>query len=68
MPFSRGLSQHGDWPNTGMEPTSLTSPALGGRFFTTTATWEAKGETYTWAKSIFSTMQVLIGTVPGVAQ
>ena len=47
---------------------SLTSPALGGRFFTTTATWEAKGETYTWTKSIFSIMQVLIETVPGVAQ
>ena len=24
-----------------MEPTSLTSPALAGRFFTTSATWEA---------------------------
>ena len=37
------------------------------RFFTQAA-WEAKGETYTWAKSIFSTMHVLIETVPGVAQ
>ena len=27
--------------NPGMEPTSLTSPALAGGFFTTGATWEA---------------------------
>jgi hypothetical protein len=27
-----------------MEPTSLTSPALVGRFFTTSATWEAHSE------------------------
>ena len=31
----------GDLPNPGMEPTSLMSPALGGGFFTTSATWEA---------------------------
>ena len=31
----------GDLPNTGIKPTSLTFPALAGRFFTTT-TWEAK--------------------------
>ena len=31
----------GDLPNPGLEVMSLTSPALGGRFFTTTATWEA---------------------------
>ena len=30
-----------DIPNTGIEPTSLKSPALAGRFFTTHATWEA---------------------------
>ena len=28
-------------PNPGMKPTSLMSPALAGRFFTTIATWEA---------------------------
>ena len=27
-------------PDPGIEPTSLTSPALAGRFFTTSATWE----------------------------
>ena len=32
----------GDLPNPGMEPTSLMSPALAGRFFTTSATWEAQ--------------------------
>ena len=31
----------GDLPNPGIEPTSLTSPALPGGFFTTSATWEA---------------------------
>ena len=31
----------GDLPNPGIEPTSLMSPALAGRFFTTSATWEA---------------------------
>ena len=51
-PLSTGLSRQeywrglplptpGDLPNPGIEPTSLTSPALAGRFFTTSATWEA---------------------------
>ena len=51
-PLSMGLSRQefwsglprpppGDLPDPGMEPTSLTSPALAGRFFTTRATWEA---------------------------
>ena len=31
----------GDLPNSGIKPASLMSPALAGRFFTTTATWEA---------------------------
>ena len=31
----------GDLPDPGIEPVSLTSPALAGRFFTTSATWEA---------------------------
>ena len=30
-----------DLPNSGSEPTSLMFPALAGRFFTTSATWEA---------------------------
>ena len=31
----------GDLPNPGVEPASLMSPALAGRFLTTSATWEA---------------------------
>ena len=34
MPFSRDL------PDPGMEPTFLMSPAMAGRFFTTSTTWE----------------------------
>ena len=34
-------SPPGDLPDPGIEPTSLTCPALAGRFFTTSATWEA---------------------------
>ena len=48
MGFSRqeywnGLSHPppGDLPNLEIEPTSLVSPALAGRFFTTGVTWEA---------------------------
>ena len=31
----------GNLPDPGIKPTSLASPALAGRFFTTSATWEA---------------------------
>ena len=31
----------GDLPNPGTEPASLMSSALAGKFFTTSATWEA---------------------------
>ena len=34
----------GDLPDPGIEPMSLTSPALAGRFFTTSATWEAQNK------------------------
>ena len=36
----------GDLPDPGIEPTSLTSPALTGVFFTASASWEA----LSWAK------------------
>ena len=50
-PLSMGFSRQEYWsglpspspgnlPNPGIEPTSLMSPALAGRFFTTRATWE----------------------------
>ena len=32
----------GDLPNPGVKPVSLMFPALAGRFFTTSATWEAQ--------------------------
>jgi len=40
MPSSRDL------PDPGIEPTSLKSPALAGRFFTTSATWEAHAKEF----------------------
>ena len=36
----------GDLPDPGIEPGSLTFPALAGKFFTTSATWEAFVYTY----------------------
>ena len=42
--YWRGLScpSLGDLPDPGTEPASLRSSALAGRFFTTSATWEAQ--------------------------
>ena len=37
----------GNLPNPGIEPASLTSPALAGGFFTTSTTWEAPDSTIT---------------------
>ena len=55
MGFSRqeywsGLScsPPGDLPNPGIDPASLVSPALAGRFFTISVTWEAQR---TWVPS-----------------
>ena len=47
----------GDLPDPGMESPSLTSPALAGRFFTTSATWEAP-----------KTLSILIYFIPSVLQ
>ena len=52
-PLSVGFSRQGYWsglpcpspgdlPDPGTEPMPLTSPALVGKFFTTSATWEAE--------------------------
>ena len=38
----------GDLPNPGIEPASLASPALAGRFFTTSATWEGPLKMYVY--------------------
>ena len=35
------MPSFGDLPDPGIKPLSLTSPALTGGFFTTSATWEA---------------------------
>ena len=51
-PLSMGFSRHeywsglpspppGDFPDPGIKPGSLMSPALAGSFFTTSATWKA---------------------------
>ena len=51
-PLSMGFSRQDHWsgmpfpssghlPDSGIEPTSPASPALSGRFFTTSASWEA---------------------------
>ena len=60
-PLSMGLSRQeywsgllcpppGDLLNPGIEPRSLTSPALAGRFFTTGVTWEASSPIISWQK------------------
>ena len=52
-PLSMGFSRQGYWtglpcpppgdfPNPGIKPASLTSPALAGNVFTTSTTWEAQ--------------------------
>ena len=44
MGFSRQehcMASFRDLPNLGIKPASLTTPALAGEFFTTSATWEA---------------------------
>ena len=53
MGFSRQEYWHGlpcpppgDLPDLGIEPGSLMSPALSGKFFTTSATWEALMHVY----------------------
>ena len=42
-----GFPPPGDFPDPESEPTSLTSPALAGGFFTTSAAWEAPFWVYT---------------------
>ena len=38
----------GDLPDPGIKPVSLTSPSLGGSFFTSSTTWEAHFPLQTW--------------------
>ena len=62
-PLSMGFSRQEYWsglpfpparhlPDPGIEPASPVSPALGGRFFTTSATWEALS-TSPWRPNAF---------------
>ena len=44
-------SSGGGLPDTGMESTPRMSPALAGRFFTTSATWEAQSSNETTVSS-----------------
>ena len=44
----------GDLPDPGTEPMSPASPALAGRFSTTSATWEWAGKPYFKCIQIFS--------------
>ena len=50
----------GDLPNPGIEPRSLMSPALVGRFFTTSPTWEAQNSSAAAAKSLQSCLTLCI--------
>ena len=46
IPERVAISSSRDLPNLGIEPVSLTFPALAGRFFTICSTWEVLGHTY----------------------
>ena len=86
-PLSMGLSRQAycsglpcphprDLPNPGVKPKSLTSPALAGRFLTTSATWEAHTYKYIFIYilhiSIYTNitlesvkhLSVVLGTIP----
>ena len=69
-PLSMGFSQQeywsvmpfpppGDLPDPGIEPASLTSPALAGGLFTTSATWDALNEP-TWSNSSLSELPLQV--------
>ena len=55
------ISSLGDLPNPGIELTSLASPALADRLFTTSTTWEASGwqTNQTWTKTLLGANVIL---------
>ena len=55
----------GDLPDPGIEPLSLMSPALAGRFFTTSTAWEAQGLYNFHTTAEYSSIWVPIGYKPG---
>ena len=48
-----------DLPNTGIEPASLKSPALAGRLYTTSITWEAHNSTSVYLNKKIYLNQIL---------
>ena len=73
-PLSMGLSRQeywsglsfpppGDLPDPGIETLSPTSPALTGRFFTTTATWEAQSHRVPKLKKSAETRKGILGYI-----
>ena len=58
----------GDLSNPGIEPKSLTSPALAGQFFTTSATWEALSKAKRKAKMVFGSFLLSLRSQPSVLQ
>ena len=48
-----------NFPNPGIEPTSLTPPALAGRLFTASAAWESRWLKPFWGKRIKDTWTIL---------
>ena len=50
----------GDLPDPGIEPGSLTSPALAGKFFTTNATWEAHSSSSSQSIFFWGTIKPLL--------
>ena len=48
----------GDLPNPGIEPKSLMSPALAGRFFMSSGTWEALRNSLAILKNVTPTMTI----------
>ena len=60
-----GLPCHspGDPPYSGIEPMSLSSPALAGGFFTTSATWEAHSHLVSLAQLFWSKFSLSFPTL-----
>ena len=55
----------GNLPDPGIKPLSLTSPALAGRFFTTSTTWEAQGLYNFHSTAEYNSIRVPIVYKPG---
>ena len=56
------ISSSRDLPNPGIKPVSLSSPALAGGFFTTSATWETPWSKYVSAEVSSFVLQILLAS------